>query len=62
MPTRMMQRNNIVNGFVLVNDEATNKALAEANSAPTCFCGDGDDLLGSSTFPRSAAARCKACS
>ncbi|AEK57923.1 conserved hypothetical protein [Acidithiobacillus caldus SM-1] len=30
MPTRMMQRNNIVNGFVLVNDEATNKALAAA--------------------------------
>ncbi len=30
MPTRMMQRNNIVNGFVLVNDEATNKAMAAA--------------------------------
>ncbi|MGK9452463.1 hypothetical protein ACSSZE_14595 [Acidithiobacillus caldus] len=30
MPTRMFERNNIVNGFVLVNDEATKKALAAA--------------------------------
>lgn len=32
MPTRLMQRNNIVNGFVLVNDESTDKALAQAKS------------------------------
>jgi len=32
MPTRLMQRNNIVNGFVLVNDEATDKALAQAKA------------------------------
>ncbi|MBU2762691.1 hypothetical protein [Acidithiobacillus caldus] len=30
MPTHMLERNNIVNGFVLVNDEATKKALAAA--------------------------------
>ena len=32
MPTRLMQRNNIVNGFVLVNDDATNKALDAAKA------------------------------
>ena len=32
MPVRMMQRNNLVNGFIEVNDEATEKALAQAKA------------------------------
>ena len=32
MPVRMMQRNNLVNGFVTVNDEPTQKALDQAKA------------------------------
>ena len=32
MPVRMMQRNNLVNGFIELNDEATEKALAQAKA------------------------------
>ncbi|UTV80118.1 hypothetical protein MQE22_08790 [Acidithiobacillus sp. YTS05] len=32
MPVRMMQRNNLVNGFVTINDGQTNEALAEAKA------------------------------
>jgi hypothetical protein len=32
MPVRMMQRNNLVNGFIEVNDEATQKALDQAKA------------------------------
>jgi len=32
MPVRMMQRNNLVNGFIPVGDEKTNEALAQAKA------------------------------